>query len=149
VTAGLRFKVDFGLRGAALVVRAMRGRRRVGHIILREVDLASEYNNATRYFREGPCAVVLEEASRALGRPLRVLTVDNTFLDDEERGRGSGVDLYAAAAIAAAALGAAIVPSQCVGGVGSTSSAALRVWRSKRLAQRVSVFGGTLAYGGE
>lgn len=81
------------------------------------------------------------------GRRLSVFVVAVVeILDAAHRNTGLGIDLYVAAAQWAASMNGVLAATQCYMGTG-TSDDALRLWGSRRLKERVKVFG-HVAWGG-
>lgn len=142
--AALRIEAHRGMGGWAVVVRAMRASRRVGHVIVVSADRLRFMDSSVR---AGACSLALLAAEREVERRLPVFLVDRAELDEAERGSGTGVEMYARAVVEVAAMGGVLVPTRCWMGSG-TSGDALRVWRSAGLARRVAVFNGLVAYGG-
>lgn len=99
--------------------------------------------------RELQCQCVndYERACNFAGFPLRMFGVGLAFIHKEQRNLGVGIELYTAGAHWAAERNGAIMSMRCSVGSG-TSSLAERAWRSRRLAERVAVFG-EIAYAGE
>ena len=139
----LRIVADEGMGGWSIVVRAMRGSKRVGRVTV----VSERQMSFLRPGVEEHCGAALRAAEAEAGRRLTVFVVDKAYLDESEQNQRIGVAMYARAAQVAAGLGGVLVPYACSSS-GGTSLEAQRLWRSRSLAELVAVYGGRLAYGG-
>lgn len=139
----IRIVADEGMGGWDVVVRAMRGAKRVGRVTV----VSERKLSFLRAGVEQNCPAALRAAEGEVGRRLAVFVVDKAYLDEAEQNTRVGVAMYARAAQVAAGLGGVLVPDMCSMGSG-TSMEAQRLWRSRSLAELVAVYGGRAAYGG-
>ncbi len=92
------------------------------------------------------CVRDLEAIERVAGRKLTPFVVSDVEVELDYQGRGIGIAMYRAAALAAAKKGGAILAQDCIRG-GTTSEEAYRVWSSLRFGEGFTVMG-TVAYAG-